>query len=99
MPDTKPYSASGRWRKPLDPRFDQPAERNCSSMSDIGDVLRTRRREQGWTQSDMAAACGFSQRLIGEIERGRGSVGIDKVIRYANWLGVDIVTRVRGKLR
>lgn len=33
----------------------------------------------------------FSPRLIGEMERGRGTVGIDKVFLYATTLGIDIV--------
>ena len=34
---------------------------------------------------------GFSPRLVGEIERGRGTVGIDKVLYYATSLGIDVV--------
>ena len=34
---------------------------------------------------------GFSPRLVGEIERGRGTVGIDKVLAFATALGVDVV--------
>ncbi|MBE6470319.1 MAG: helix-turn-helix domain-containing protein [Coriobacteriaceae bacterium] len=66
-------------------------------MSSIGAVLRRRRRELGYTQSEVAAFCGFSQRLISEIERGRETVAIDKVMRYANGLGIDFLLRIRGK--
>ena len=85
------------FRRVADPRFDQPAESINRSMQDIGEVLRKRRRELRYSQAEVAEFCGFSQRLISEIERGRGTVGIDKVIRYANGLGIDIVTRIRGK--
>lgn len=78
-------------------KFDQPATRTCFSMAEIGDVLRTRRRELGMTQDEVAQYCNCSQRLISEMERGRGTVGIDKVIRYANGLGVDFLTSIRGK--
>ena len=94
--DNKLSRGSRRRRQP-DPRFDQPAVRNCGSMAEIGEVLRTRRKEHRYTQAEMAQICNFSPRLIGEIERGRGTVGIDKVIKYAHWLGVDILTNVRGK--
>jgi len=86
-----------RHAKPLDPRFDQPATNLCLDMSSIGAVLRRRRRELGYTQSEVAAFCGFSQRLISEIERGRETVAIDKVMRYANGLGIDFLLRIRGK--
>lgn len=81
----------------LDSRFDQPAQAVCYSMVDIGKVLRNRRRELRMTQVEVAQYCGCSQRLISEVERGRGTVGIDKVIRYANGLGVDFVMSIRGK--
>ena len=83
--------------KPLDPRFDQPATNLCLDMRAIGAVLSRRRREFGYTQSEVAAFCGFSQRLISEIERGRETVAIDKVMRYANGLGIDFLLRIRGK--
>ena len=84
-------------RTVLNSSYDQPAATTCYSMADIGQVLKTRRKELGMTQATVAEFCQCSQRLISEIERGRGSVGIDKVIRYANGLGVDFVMSIRGK--
>lgn len=69
----------------------------CYDMAEIGAVLRSRRKELGMTQTQVAEYCSCSQRLISEMERGRGSVGIEKVIRYANGVGVDFVMRVRGR--
>lgn len=40
----------------------------------------------------------FSPRLIGEMEWGRGTVGIDKVFLYATTLGIDIVAFERLEL-
>ena len=37
----------------------------------------------------------ISPRLVGEIERGRGTVGIDKVLSYALALGIDLVALER----
>ena len=78
------------------PQSSLPAKTLCYSMEEIGRVLRTRRKELGMTQTQAAAYCSCSQRLISEMERGRGSVGVDKVIHYANGLGVDFVMSVRG---
>ncbi|MCH4083312.1 MAG: helix-turn-helix transcriptional regulator [Olsenella sp.] len=44
----------------------------------------------------MATMAGMSPRLIGEIERGRGTVGFEKVLLVANGLGIDLFTRARG---
>lgn len=81
----------------LNPRYDQPAVTKCQDSLEIGRVLRRRRLELGYTQVQVAQFCGFSQRLISEIERGRSTVAIDKVMRYANGLGIDLLLKVRGK--
>lgn len=57
----------------------------------LGTALRSRRKRLGYTQEDLADMLGFSPRLVGEIERGRGTVGIDKVLAFATALGVDVV--------
>lgn len=84
-------------RTALDSRFDQPANTKCHTMPEIGKVLRTRRRELGYTQAQVAGLCGFSRQLIGDIERGRASVDIGKVMDYATGIGVDFVMSIRGK--
>lgn len=66
------------------------------SMVELGPIIRKRRKDLGFTQTQVALLTGFSPRLIGEIERGRGTVGIDKVITYAQGLGIDLLARTRG---
>ena len=63
---------------------------------DFGTMFRNRRKELGYTQEEVADMLGFSPRLVGEIERGRGTVGVDKVLRYATAIGVDIIAIKRG---
>lgn len=60
----------------------------CASL---GPMLRERRKSFGRTQEEVAEMLGFSPRLVGEIERGRGTVGIDKVLIYATSLGIDLI--------
>lgn len=57
----------------------------------LGAALRDRRKRLGYTQEELADVLGFSPRLVGEIERGRGTVGIDKVLAFATALGIDVV--------
>ena len=66
------------------------------SMAELGPIIRWLRKDLGFTQTQVALLTGFSPRLIGEIERGRGTVGIDKVITYAQGLGIDLLARTRG---
>ncbi len=67
------------------------------SMEDLGPYLRQRRKQRGYTQEQVALGIGMSPRLIGEMERGRGTVGFDRVITYANNLGIDLVVKPRGE--
>ena len=83
-------------RRETDKRYKQAATQQCDDMRKIGAVLRTRRKELGYSQSELAQFCGFSQRLISEMERGRDTVAINKVMRYANALGIDLVLSIRG---
>lgn len=81
-----------------DPRFDQQAQTTCLTLTDAGQVLRTRRRELGWSQDLAAEVCGFNQRMISEIERGARNVAFDRVALYANRLGVDLIFSIGDKL-
>lgn len=45
----------------------------------------------GYAQEQVAAMMGCTPRLVGEMERGRETVGIQKILDYANDLGIDVV--------
>jgi transcriptional regulator with XRE-family HTH domain len=64
---------------------------------DIGMVIRLRRKELGYTQRYVASLLGISPRLVGEIEQGRQTVGIQKVLDLALGLGIDFTLTIRGK--
>ena len=66
------------------------------TMQEIGAMLRKRRKELGYTQEWVADMMGCSPRLVGELERGRATVGIQRVIDYANGLGIDFFLKKRG---
>ena len=70
--------------------------KRIGSMAELGRIIRQLRKELGFTQAQVALLTGFSPRLIGEMERGRGTVGIDKVIAYAQGLGIDLLAHTRG---
>ena len=71
--------------------------KKVESEASVGTAIRERRKELGYTQEWVAAMAGMSPRLIGEIERGRGTVGFEKVLLVANGLGIDLFTHVRGR--
>lgn len=63
----------------------------------LGALLRARRKRLGYTQEQVAAMMGCSPRLIGEIERGRRTVGIQRVLDLALGLGIDLFAVPRGE--
>lgn len=65
------------------------------SMSDLGAIIRERRKSFGYTQEYLAAFCGMSPRLIGEIENGRPTVGFQRVVDVAMTLGIDLFAKER----
>ena len=71
-------------------------ETNIWSGKDLGKALRLRRRELGLLQADVARDLGYSARLISEIENGRDTVAYGKILRYAEFLAMDVVIRERG---
>lgn len=66
------------------------AGRKIDAAADMGSLLKERRKKLGYTQEQVASSLGYSPRLVGEIERGRGTVGFDRVVNYATSLGLDI---------
>ena len=61
-----------------------------TSVSDIGTVVRARRREQGLTQHDLADVSGSGFRFISELERGKASAEAGKVLRVLKELGLRV---------
>ena len=74
-----------------------PARKQVFDAAEIGSLIRLRRKELGYTQGHIAAIMGISPRLVGEIERGRKTVGIQKVLDMATGLGIDFTLSVRGR--
>lgn len=64
-------------------------------MAALGRVIRDRRKDMGITQEQLAPMLGMSARLVGEIERGRGSVGFEKVLHACKALGLDLYVKSR----
>lgn len=64
--------------------------RAIHSTAELGLAIRAERKALGLTQSDLAAASGVSLRFISELERGRASAGIGRVLHVLNMLGLEV---------
>lgn len=58
--------------------------------TEFGAALEHRRRALSLTQDDVASAIGVNRRVIGELERGKGSVRIEIALAIAQAVGLDV---------
>lgn len=71
------------------PAQDMP--RQIRSAADFGVIVRARRKARRLTQAELAAAAGVGRRFIVELEQGKPSVELEKALRVARRLGLDLI--------
>lgn len=62
----------------------------------FGKAIRARRRELGYTQAFLSEFSGLSVSFISDLENGKPTVELDRAIRLANLLGLDLMLVPRG---
>ena len=63
----------------------------------IGRLIREARKRQNVTQSEAAKAAGIGRSTLSQIENGTiQEIGIRKVIRILDFLGLELTTRPKG---
>lgn len=62
----------------------------------IGRTIRSERKEQGLRQDELAGASGVGLRFVVELERGKPTVQLDKVLAVLGALGCDLQIRRPG---
>ena len=60
------------------------------SPEQLGQALRTARKQLGLTQPQLALAAGVGVRLIVELEAGKPTLQLEKVLQVINALGGEI---------
>ena len=63
---------------------------------DIGLLVKAKRIELGMTQSQLADMSGNGTRFISELENGKQTMQIGKIIDVLHFLGFDISISMRG---
>jgi len=58
---------------------------------------KTKRKLDGLTQADLAGYCGVGQRFVGELERGKPTVRLDKTLQVLEGLGLELIITRRGE--
>ena len=65
-------------------------------MNELGAAIRSARREQGMTQTELAGACGTGIRFVSELERGKPTAHVGRVLHVLQLLGLQLVIRPTG---
>jgi HTH-type transcriptional regulator/antitoxin HipB len=66
----------------------------AQSAAEIGKILATARRHHNLTQAELALAIGATQAWVSEVEQGKETAQIGKVLRALSHLGVRLRTGV-----
>jgi y4mF family transcriptional regulator len=65
------------------------------SASDLGSLLRARRKAVALSQQELADLSGVGRRFIVECEAGKPRLELQKVLQVAAALGIDILAKPR----
>lgn len=63
----------------------------------VGERIKSRRSELGWTQDVLAEKAGISKSFLSDLENSKRSVGADKLLDIARALGVSIDYLMTGE--
>ena len=62
----------------------------------LGKMLKTRRKELGITQAYLSEVTGLSTTFISDVENGKSTAEIGRIIKLVNMLGMDLIVESRG---
>jgi len=64
---------------------------NITASSQVGEIVRARRKAHKLSQAELAARLGISQSRLSVIEQSPESLTLDRLIALANVLGLSLV--------
>lgn len=67
-----------------------------ASTEDIGKLVRTHRKAQAATQAEFASLCGVGVRFISDLENGKPTMELGKVLHVLQCLGLDVSIQPRA---
>lgn len=66
------------------------SETPITTAADLGATVRTRRKEAGLTLAEAARRCGVGIRFLSELENGKPTVRLDKVLQVVEALDLAL---------
>ena len=65
------------------------------SALNIGAAIRKKRKDDGLTLSDTAALCGVGYRFMSDLENGKTTAQLGKVLQVLQALGLDVFVELK----
>jgi len=76
---------------------DARSEHIVRSMASLGDVARQRRKALQLKQTDLAGLGGTGNRFIVDLENGKPTMQVQKVLDVLHLLGLEVVIRPKTR--
>lgn len=76
-------------------RENPKAEKNISSVSDLGTVVRQKRKNMGLSQQQLADMANIGRRFISELESGKPTLEFGRVLKVCQSIGIDLTAVAR----
>lgn len=67
------------------------------TASDVGILVKAQRKRQGLTQFDLAGLGNTGNRFIVDLEAGKPTVQLQKVLDMLDLLGIDVLLKSRAR--
>jgi y4mF family transcriptional regulator len=67
------------------------------TAADIGTAVRKKRKEDGLTLADAAALSGVGYRFMSDLENGKETVQVGKVLKVLTALGLNMIIEARKR--
>lgn len=67
-----------------------------TTMAEIGNLIREERVRQGLTQTDLAGISGVGITFISQLENGKVTVEMGRVLNVLTMLGINLIAERRG---
>jgi HTH-type transcriptional regulator/antitoxin HipB len=69
---------------------------NVRTVTEIGNIVATTRKQQGLTQFDISSLSGLGIRFMVDLEKGKETIQMQKVLDVLHELGLEITIRKKG---
>ena len=67
-----------------------------TDSSSFGTAIRNKRKKLGYTQKYISEFTGISVSFLSDLENGKKTIELDKALKIANLLGLDVEMNERG---